>query len=118
MTRTIIYTAILILLIAISCKSDTLALDCSTLTGATFNSNSGQLESIINSKCAGSACHSPGGTGANHWFITGSGSLGDHFFDEAIGTVTSGSMPPSGSPKLTSNELNLFECWSKAGYPE
>lgn len=106
------------LFLVISCKNDHQALDCSAITGATFKNNGGKIESILINKCSGAPCHSAGGSGSIHWVVGTYEALGDHFFEEAAGTVSNGTMPPAGSPKLSSTELNQFECWKDSNYPK
>ena len=52
-----------------SCKDDDgkPKVDCTTVTGATFTSNSGKMATLIESKCATAGCHATGGAGAEHW---------------------------------------------------
>jgi hypothetical protein len=106
------------LLFDIACKYDNKALDCSTISGARFNSNGGKIESLIINKCSGAPCHSTGGSGSIHWVVGAYETLGDHFFEVVGKTVLDGTMPPTGSPKLTSTELDLFECWKDSNYPK
>ena len=101
-----------------ACVSNSIDQDCITITGATFSSDGGKLQSILMTKCAGVACHSAGGAAANHWIIGAYEKLDNHFFDESLNAVMGGSMPPAGSTKLTGDELALFECWSSARFPK
>jgi hypothetical protein len=109
---------LILLVLTIACKYDNSALDCSTITGATYNSNGGKIESIVINKCSGAACHSSGGTGSIHWTVGSYETLGTHFFDEAVESLKNGEMPPAGSPKLTGTELDQIECWADSGYPK
>lgn len=102
----------------LSCTSKSDTVDCSTVVGATYSSNGGKMASILTNKCGGAPCHSAGGSGSSHWFLGTYANLEGHFKNEAFETIEANTMPPAGSPKLTSDELNLFECWSKNGYPQ
>lgn len=118
MTKSMTLT-ILVSLYLVACANNTNdILDCSTINGTTFSSNGGKMQSILVTKCSGVACHSSGGAASNHWIVGEYNVLNAHFFDEVLSTVRSGTMPPSGSPKLTNEELDQFECWSNAGFPK
>ena len=118
MTKIFSGLIIMVFIIAMGCKYNNEVMDCSTISGATFSSNGGKIQSILNSKCSGSDCHSSGGTGSIHWKVGSYTTLGDHFFEEAVESMVNGTMPPAGSIKLSSTEVSLFECWEEAGYPE
>lgn len=94
----------------VSCKYETVSdvVSCSTLTGATYSSNGGQIQSIMTSKCSGATCHVPGGEGAHHW-VLGSYSSVSVVFTHCLETIENSEMPPSGSAKLTTDEKNKFE---------
>ncbi|MEP7323245.1 MAG: hypothetical protein ABI761_15070, partial [Saprospiraceae bacterium] len=75
---------LMFLIFAVSCKYDNKAFDCSAVTGATFNTSGGKIESILVNKCSGAPCHSAGGSGSIHWVVGTYETLGAHFFEEAI----------------------------------
>lgn len=92
--------------------------DCTTVTGATFTTNSGKLATILESKCGVSGCHASGGEGAQHWEWAADYNAVKPHFDHMLEAVEDGSMPEAGSAQLTDEELDLLTCWKKAGFPE
>lgn len=93
--------------------------DCANVIGATFSSNGGRMLNIIQAKCGNSTCHGPGGTGSLHWqFSSDYAILSPHFEHMYEGAIEEGEMPPDTAIALTIEEINLFECWQAAGYPE
>jgi len=101
----------------ISCTSDTAVVaDCTTITGATFSTNSGKLSSMIQSKCSGSTCHSPGGKEAKEFLATTDYNAITSFLSRGATSVLNGSMP-EGS-KLSTAELELWQCWKESGFPQ
>lgn len=108
------------LLIFNACKkSDTAPdVDCSTVTGATFTTNSGKMASILSTKCGtGTACH---GQGSSYdWQYTGNyDDMKTHFSHMYSETVLDKAMPPKGSTQLTQEEINQFECWKQSSFPK
>ncbi len=101
----------------LACTSKTEEVDCSSLAGSTFSTAGGKLQGIIQSKCSGSDCHSVGGKASIHWAIEDYPKLQLHF-EHMTEAIESGEMPPAGATKLSSEEKDLFECWSKAGFPQ
>jgi uncharacterized membrane protein len=117
MHRIISYISITFCIFILSCTSKSAEIDCTTLSGATFTSSGGKIQGIIQSKCSGSSCHSIGGTAAVHWAIEDYSKLRFHF-EHMIEGIEDGDMPPAGAAKLTNEEKNLFECWSKNEFPQ
>lgn len=115
MLKSTVLTVLFILSI-VACVSNT-GEDCATISGATFSSSGGRIQTIINTKCSGSACHSAGGTGSIHWVIGNYNSM-KPFFEHMHEAVESGEMPEAGSVPMTADELSRFECWASSGYPE
>ncbi len=100
-----------------SCTNDTTVVaDCNTVTGATFSSNSGKLSSMIQSKCSGSTCHSPGGKEAKDFLATTDYNAIKSYLSRGATSVLNGSMP-EGS-KLSTAELELWQCWKESGFPQ
>jgi len=107
---------VLLLLFAFACVSHTNQ-DCDSISGTTFSTSGGQIQTIINTKCSGSDCHSSGGTGSIHWTIGNYNSLKPHFA-HMYEAIENGDMPEAGTAPLTSDELLRFECWAESGFPE
>ncbi len=105
------------LTVVLSCTNEsTVITDCSTVTGATFTSNNGQLSSMIQSKCSGSTCHSTGAKEAHEFLATTDYNAIKSFLAKGANSVLNGSMP-EGS-KLTSAELGLWQCWKESGFTQ
>lgn len=85
--------------------------DC-TKYNSTYNSN---MKAIIDAKCV--TCHKVGGSAENEGDYSTYSKMKPHF-SKAWSEVDAGSMPKSGSPKLTDAEKEAFECWKNAGFPE
>ena len=103
-----------------SCKDDDgkPKVDCSTVTGATFTSNSGKVAALLESKCATAGCHATGGAGAEHWeWSTDYDTVKEHF-GHMLEAVEAGTMPEEGSTELTDEEMDQLLCWQEAGFPE
>lgn len=101
-----------------SCTFDTLEPPvvqefCDTLNVSYTN----QMKTIIDTKCATPGCHIAGFSSGN--FST---------YDAMISRLESGligkrtvelkNMPPQGSPTLTEEELDIFNCWLSKDFPE
>lgn len=100
-------------------KPDEPEVDCTTVTGATFTSNGGQMRALISSKCTNGNCHGNGGDGTEHWTYSDNyNTLKEHFEHMYESAVLEKEMPPSGSPQLTQEEIDRFQCWKEAGFPE
>ncbi|MEP7322215.1 MAG: hypothetical protein ABI761_09855 [Saprospiraceae bacterium] len=102
-----------------SCKSgvtDVSTTDCSTVTGATFSSSSGQMFSSISSKCGGSSCHSAGGSESGRFLVTNNYASIKPLLATAARSVLNGTMPQNSS--LTTAQLEQWQCWSNNGFPE
>ncbi len=93
-----------------SCGSDP-ALDCSTYN-STYNTN---MKAIIDAKCV--TCHKAGGS-AESVGIYSTYALMKPNFSKAWEEIDAGRMPQSGSPKLTDQEKEAFECWKNGGFKE
>lgn len=109
--------ALLLLAFAFSCSYNSSDLDCSSVSGTRFTSTGGQMQALIQNKCSGNDCHSTGGKGAVQWAIGSYQDIKPHF-DQMYEAVKSGVMPEAGATPLTAEELDRFECWHQAGYPE
>lgn len=112
-----ILPALLLLAFSIGCSYNSSDLDCASGSGARFSSSGGQIQALIQNKCSGNDCHSTGGKGAVHWALGPYNDIKQHF-DHMYEAVKSGSMPEAGATPLTAEELDRFECWHQAGYPE
>ncbi len=108
---------LLFLTFSIGCSYNSSDLDCTTVIGARFSSSGGQMQALIQNKCSGNDCHSTGGKGAVQWAIGPYQDIKSHF-DQMYEAVKSGAMPKAGATPLTEEELDRFECWHQAGYPE
>ena len=110
-----------------SCVSDKLpepvsTVDCETIA-ATYN---GLIKPIIDNNCALSGCHVNGGGGPGVY--TSYSGLSNYFNKNGLEKYVIDlkndanlGMPPnysSGPQDLTTEELDIFKCWVKAGYPE
>ncbi|MBP6810748.1 MAG: hypothetical protein KA138_04485 [Saprospiraceae bacterium] len=121
-TSTVWTTAILLFifvaLVTNACKKDD-KLDCSKVIGATFSSNSGKMQAILTNKCTNGNCHNVGNDGAQHWaYYAEYDSLTPHFDHMYEAVIIEKEMPQAGSPQLTQDELDAFECWKQAGFPK
>lgn len=106
------------MLAANACKKDD-KVDCSKVTGATFTSNGGKMQALLQNKCSSVSCHGGSGDGTQHWTYSAEyNSLTPHFEHMYEAVVIEKEMPQSGSPQLTQEELDAFECWEQAGFPE
>lgn len=92
--------------------------DCSTVTGATFTSNSGKIAAILESKCGITGCHAAGGAGTVHWEWTNDYDTVKEHFGHMLEAVEEGTMPQAGSPSLTDEETDQLLCWKEAGFPQ
>lgn len=102
-----------------ACKKDDDKVDCSKITGSTFSSNSGKMQAIIANKCGSGTCHGTGGAGASSWTYSAQyENISVHFSEMYESTVVKKTMPKSGSPALTQEELDVFECWKGSGFPK
>ncbi|MFN4254421.1 MAG: hypothetical protein ACK4Q5_05405 [Saprospiraceae bacterium] len=93
--------------------------DCGKVTGATFTSNSGKMQTIVANKCGTSTCHAAGGDGSQHWAYSAEyDSLTPHLDHMYEGVILEKAMPPAGATPLTEDELDLIQCWKEAGFPK
>lgn len=117
-TKVVILTLATVTLPACDKGNDKPKVDCSTVTGSTFTSNSGKIATILESKCATAGCHAAGGAGTVHWeWSTDYDTVKEHF-GHMLEAVESGEMPEEGSTELTDEEMNQLLCWQEAGFPE
>ncbi|MBN8679218.1 MAG: hypothetical protein J0M29_13400 [Chitinophagales bacterium] len=115
---TTLFITAMFILATNACKKDE-KVDCSKITGATFSSNSGKMQAILASKCTNGNCHNVGNDGAQHWaYYTEYDSLTPHFEHMYEAVVIEKEMPQAGSPQLTEEEIDAFECRKQAGFPE
>ena len=102
-----------------ACKKDDDKVDCSKITGSTFSSNSGKMQAILSNKCGSGTCHGAGGGGTAHWTYSAQyESISTHFDHMYESVFVDKTMPQSGSPALTQDELDVFQCWKEAGFPK
>jgi len=118
--KMIIISVLTFLTIVAACKKDSRDVDCNTITGATFTSNGGKMQSILETRCGVTSCHAPGGFGNDEWtYYDEYDSISfefDRMYEQAIEL---GNMPPdTAASDLTSDERDVFECWKQAGFPE
>lgn len=117
--NTALFLLTFVVFVANACKKDDDKLDCSKITGATFSSNGGKMQAIFASKCTNGNCHNVGNDGAQHWaYYAEYDSLTPHFEHMYEAVVIEKEMPQAGSPQLTQEELDAFECWKQAGFPK
>ena len=77
------------------------------------------MKAVISNKCTNGNCHGAGGEGSEHWeYSDNYNTMKEHFDHMYDATVLEKEMPPSGSPQLTQEEINMFQCWKEAGFPE
>jgi uncharacterized membrane protein len=107
-----------ILVLSNACKKDDNGVDCSTVTGATFTTNSGKIASILGAKCSNANCHGTGGAGAVHWAWSTDYEMVKEHFEHMLEAIEEGSMPKAGSTQLTDEEKDQLECWKSSGYPK
>ena len=95
-----------------ACKKDKAPdVDCSTISGATYNL---KVQEIISENCLG--CHATGGSAEGDGVFetyAQAKSKGEDIYEES---VLSKSMPPSGA--LSDSLINILHCWKEAGYPQ
>jgi hypothetical protein len=96
--------------------TDVSTTDCSTVTGTTFSTNSGQMYNLISSKCSGSSCHSAGGSESGRFLVTNNYSTIHSSLSNAARSVLNGTMPQNSS--FTTSELQQWQCWSNNGFPQ
>lgn len=106
----------ILLIWACSKSSDTANVDCSTISGATFTSNSGKMQAIISANCSGSSCHSAGGREAGRFLVSSSYATIQPYLSQGSSAAFSGTMPPGGG--LSSSDLAVWKCWRNAGFPQ
>ena len=107
--------AFLLILALISCNYDSIVIEepeCSDII--TYEEG---IRDIINFSCATVGCHVAG--------VPGTGDFSDYQSMKSYLTsglfknrIFDGSMPPTGSPQLTDQELESIRCWIEADYPE
>ncbi|MBK7409296.1 MAG: hypothetical protein IPL49_07190 [Saprospirales bacterium] len=115
MYRLIALTVFSLLFLTIhSCKVDNVPpVNCDNVSDLTYN---GAIGPIIKSSCAISGCHN---SKASHGSLETYSQISPYLKDGTIQyyVVDLRYMPPS-SHKLSSNDLQLIQCWLEAGYPE
>ena len=97
------------------CKADKLPVAenptfCDSIT-ATYNAS---VKAIMDAKCALPSCHG-GPQSPSFVDYTAISSVTDRIAIRALDLQT---MPPSGMPQLTNEELDIMNCWRNAGFPE
>ena len=118
--KTTLVMASIVILTLIACgKNDVKpTVDCNTLTGVTFISNSGQIAAILESNCGITDCHAAGGDGAEHWEWEADYDAVEPHFDHMLEAVEDGTMPEAGLTPLSETDKNLLLCWKEAGFPQ
>lgn len=95
-----------------ACKKDQAPdVDCSTISGATYNL---KVQEIISENCLG--CHATGGSAEGDGVFetyAQAKSKGGDIYEEA---VLEKAMPPDNP--LPDSLINILHCWKEAGYPE
>lgn len=115
---TVLFFIAFLMLATNSCKKDD-KVDCSKVAGATFTSNGGNMQALLQNKCSNASCHGGAGDGTQHWTYSAEyDSLTSHFEHMYEAVVIEKEMPQAGSTQLTQEELDAFECWKQAGFPE
>lgn len=93
---------------------DTVVVEACDTISITYNSG---IDIIVNNDCAISGCHDAGSGSGDFSTYTGlkekadGGQLENRVLKEKT-------MPPSGYPPLTDEELQLIDCWLKSGAAE
>ena len=115
MSKRIALTATLVFGIALSfnaCKHEDIPnVDCTTISGATYN---GKVQEIISENCLG--CHATGGSAAGDGVFetfSQAKNKGEDIYEAA---VLEKSMPQAGA--LSDSLINILHCWKESGYPE
>jgi hypothetical protein len=110
-----------------SCENNS-AVPSSSLPGTcdtaalTYSSGPNKMQTVINTYCAISGCHVPGGGGGapdytsySNLSLYASGKQGSLFWQYLFVNQT---MPLSPQPPLTSCNQNKFKAWLSAGAPQ
>lgn len=120
MKSNLVIVCCILLAVAINaCKKDNDKVDCSKVNGATFTTNGGRMQAVLASKCTNGNCHNAGNDGSQHWVYSAEyDSLTQHFEHMYEAVIVEKEMPQAGSPQLTEEELDVFECWKQAGFPK
>lgn len=77
----------------------------------------GNIDAIVNTYCAVTGCHLSGFPDGDFQSYAGmlsrldNGKINTRVFAQ-------GDMPPAGSPKMTQEEMDQFQCWISNNYPE
>lgn len=106
--------------LAIACEKEPVTEDPCESIGATFSSDGGKMVGIFESKCGISGCHVTGSVaGDSAWnFVAQYDSLAPYFNLMYDAVVNFGFMPPDTMPQLSDTDMDVFECWKEAGFPE
>lgn len=118
MKKIVLSSFVTLCVAAMGCKDDstTNTVDCSTVSGAAFSTNNGLMSAMIQSKCSGSSCHSAGGKEAKEFLASSDYNTIKSYLSKGATSVLNGSMP-EGS-KLSTSELNLWQCWKENGFTQ
>lgn len=115
-----LFFALLVLTVWTGCAknsvTDVSTTDCATVTGATFNTNSGQMYSMISSHCSGSSCHSAGGSESGRFLVSTNYSAILPYLSNASRSVLNGTMPRGNS--FSTAELQQWQCWTNNNFPQ
>ncbi len=119
MKKVILVTIATIFTIVLSdCKKDSTTYDCTGVT-ATYTTH---VKPILDTKCAGYGCHSPGaGLGNNISLMSFESAKSEAAQARFMGAVEHRSgfdAMPKGRSKLSDAELKTLGCWIKANYPQ
>lgn len=118
--KVLLITTLALFTLIAACEKEQVNNDpCDNIIGATFNTSGGKMVGILESKCGVSGCHAPGGIGTPSWtFYPEYDSLEPYFNDMYDAAIGIGFMPPDTMPQLSDNDMDVFECWKEAGFPE
>jgi hypothetical protein len=111
MKKTTLITLSAVLFLIWSCTKDTTTastVDCSTVS-AKFAADVSPI--MKGSKCTNSNCHPTNGDLSSYTAVKGHYDAG-HLKSKVIDNRT---MPPAGSPQLTTDEYNKVKCWVSGG---
>jgi hypothetical protein len=107
---------LLTLVLVVSCGKESSETDCSTVTGATFTSSGGRMSSLIASSCSGNSCHSVSSPHAGKFLASTVYASVKPFLAAGAREVINKRMP-EGNP-LPDSQIQLWQCWQDAGFPE
>ncbi len=120
MNRFLILLSSVIFLFAVSCSKDdepdpdptAPAIDCTPYEGVTYTE---EIEPLMSGSCALSNCH-----GGDNPSLPKFTTYEEVFAGRAAikDRVVAKTMPPSGQPSLSQDNINILRCWVESGAPE